>query len=383
MMIQHSLPMIFTHQVYFGESVFVNDGEWIKALKLDPQYPAKVLVLMDRCVAESWVGYESILEVFFSRHQSELTWVAPVQVVAGGESSKNEFSHVEQIWELVNRYKIDRHSYLWIIGGGAVLDWVGFAASTAHRGIRHVRFPTTTLSQADGGVGVKNGTNYFGKKNWIGTFTMPYAVINDFQFIRHLPLREKRNGLIEALKVALIKDSVFYHWIREHQQLLAQFDESALKYLIEQCAKLHLDHICTSGDPFERGSARPLDFGHWVAHQLEQLSDFEVTHGEAVAIGIAVDMQYSVFAGIGEPRLAGEVIDLIQSLGFKLYHPALDKKTDGGEYRILRGLNEFREHLGGQLTITLVPTIGQSVEVHHMQENWILESIQLLRARVN
>ena len=146
-----------------------------------------------------------------------------------------------------------------MIGGGAALDLVGFAASTAHRGVRLVRFPTTTLSQGDGGVGVKNGINYFGKKNWIGTFSVPDAVVNDFSFLRGLPKSQKRAGFVEAVKVALIRDRSFFEQIEERADELSQFDEEAMRHVIRKSAALHLDHIASSGDPFERGSARPLD----------------------------------------------------------------------------------------------------------------------------
>ena len=112
-----------------------------------------------------------------------------------------------------------RHSYVIVIGGGAALDLVGFAASTAHRGVRLVRFPTTTLSQGDGGVGVKNGVNYFGKKNWIGTFSVPEAVVNDFNFLLGLPHSQKRAGYVEAIKVALIRDRSFFEFIEENNDI--------------------------------------------------------------------------------------------------------------------------------------------------------------------
>ncbi len=170
--------------------------------------------------------------------------------------------------------------------------------ATAHRGIRHVRFPTTTLSQGDGGVGVKNGVNYFGKKNWVGTFAVPYAVVNDFAFLDTLPAREKRCGLIEAIKVALIRDADFFLWLEKHVEDLAALKPSVVEQAVQRSAELHVEHIATNGDPFEQGSARPLDFGHWAAHKLEQASGFKVAHGEAVAIGMAVDLLYSVKAGI-------------------------------------------------------------------------------------
>ena len=113
-------------------------------------------------------------------------------------------------------------------GGGALLDLAGLAAATAHRGVRHIRIPTTTLSQCDSGVGVKNGINAFGKKNFIGTFAPPFAVINDFDLLASLPARDKRAGYVEAVKVALIRDSAFFNQIERDADKLAAFDADAV-----------------------------------------------------------------------------------------------------------------------------------------------------------
>ena len=180
-------------------------------------------------------------------------------------------------------------------------------------------FPTTTLSQADSGVGVKNGLNAFGQKNFIGTFAPPFAVINDFNLLATLPPRDKRSGYVEAVKVACIRDAEFFDEIERDAEKLAAFEPDAMKQLIRRCAELHLDHIATSGDPFETGSARPLDFGHWAAHKLEQLSHFNISHGEAVAIGIALDVIYSRKIGLLDPASAARILNLLEKLGFKLF----------------------------------------------------------------
>src|SRR5690606_29036842 len=135
-------------------------------------------------------------------------------------------------------YHIDRHSYVIAIGGGAVLDAVGLAAATAHRGIRHIRIPTTVLSQNDSGVGVKNGVNLFDSKNFFGTFVPPFAVLNDYDFIESLPEREKRSGIAEAVKVALIRDRVFFEWLEASVGERARFDAQAMAYMIQRCAEL-------------------------------------------------------------------------------------------------------------------------------------------------
>jgi 3-dehydroquinate synthase len=144
---------------------------------------------------------------------------------------------------------------------------------------------------------------------------------------------------------------------------------------------LHLDHIATSGDPFELGSARPLDFGHWSAHKLEQLSNFQIRHGEAVAIGIALDVVYSRQAGLLDAPSAERVLALLERLGFDLFANELLNVGSDGQLQVLGGLNEFREHLGGDLTITLLREIGRGVEVHEVNLPKLVAAIHELRER--
>jgi 3-dehydroquinate synthase len=258
---------------------------------------------------------------------------------------------------------------------------VGLAASTAHRGVRHVRIPSTTLSQDDSGVGVKNGINAFGKKNFIGTFCPPFAVINDFALLATLSPRDKRAGYIEAVKVALIRDAEFYEALEADAFKLREFEPQAMKRLIFRSAELHLNHIATSGDAFEFGSARPLDFGHWAAHKLEQLSEYRIRHGEAVAVGIALDVIYSRRKGFLDDASAERILRLIELLGFDLFASELTHEDADGSLIVLNGLEEFREHLGGELTITLLRGIGQGFEVHEMDREVVEQSIHELESR--
>jgi 3-dehydroquinate synthase len=299
----------------------------------------------------------------------------------GGERAKNSDAIVNEIYSQIQRHHVDRHSYLIAIGGGALLDAAGFAAATAHRGVRHVRIPTTTLSQADSGVGVKNGLNAFGQKNFIGAFAPPHAVINDFQLLGPLPPRDKRAGFVEAVKVACICDAAFFAELERDAPALAAFAPEPVKRLIHRCAELHLDHIATSGDPFESGSARPLDFGHWAAHKLEQLSRFTLSHGEAVAVGIAIDVLYSRNTGLLDAASAARILDLLERLGFVLFADELLNADNTDLPLILSGLEEFREHLGGELSVTLLTGIGHAVQAHTMDAPPIAAAVAELRAR--
>jgi 3-dehydroquinate synthase len=375
--LEHSHRILFTREVFAPANMTIRD-----LLMLDrPTKVPRVLVFTDEHVMAANPGLADAVRGYARAHAEVIDLAGDLVVLPGGEPCKNDFGLVQKCWQAVNDAMLDRHSYVFVIGGGAVLDLVCFAAATAHRGIRHVRFPTTTLSQGDGGVGVKNGVNYFGKKNWVGSFAVPYAVVNDFAFLESLPERGRRNGIIEAIKVSLIRDRAFFEEIESMADHLARLEQSALERVVQRSAELHVEHIATGGDPFELGSARPLDFGHWAAHKLEQITHFEVTHGEAVAIGMAVDLVYSVRKGILDEATARRVIALIRRIGFDIFHPGLLAEGRSGEPVILEGLEEFREHLGGELTVTLVPRIGQKLEVHEMDRHLILEAMDELRAQ--
>jgi 3-dehydroquinate synthetase len=267
------------------------------------------------------------------------------------------------------------------MGGGAVLDMVSFAAAIAHRGIRVLRLPTTVLSQADSGIAVKNSVNLFGKKNFVGTFVPPFAVINDSRFLESLDPRDRISGVAEAVKVALLRDPGFYRYLETNVENIANGDLTVLNSLIRRSAELHLAHICGNGDPFELGSARPLDFGHWAAHKLESMTHHRLRHGEAVAIGLALDVTYSVKQGYLPRAVAEGILRLLEGLGFRLWDSALNERAPEGRPAIVHGLREFREHLGGELHVTLLRGIGQGFEVNEMDEAVVASAIDELQAR--
>jgi 3-dehydroquinate synthase len=378
--IERSIQVRWQLRVFFTENVFAPDNLILRDTLADTG-PRKTLLVLEDSLAQALPGLEHQIEKYFAVHAEKIHLVRPPLFFCGGERAKNSPSLVTDLHAQLHRHHVDRHSYLVAVGGGALLDVAGFAAATAHRGVRHVRIPTTTLSQADSGVGVKNGLNAFGQKNFIGTFAPPFAVINDFNFLAPLAPRDKRSGYVEAVKVACIRDAKFFDQIERNAEKLAAFEPEAMKQLIRPCAELHLDHIATGGDPFEAGSARPLDFGHWSAHKLEQLSHFTISHGEAVAIGIALDVIYSREIGLLNPAAAARVLDLLEKLGFKLFADELHNADNDNLPALLSGLEEFREHLGGELSITLLSKIGFGVEVHEMNPRAIAAAVAELHTR--
>jgi 3-dehydroquinate synthase len=363
--LEQSFNVRFDYRVYFTREMFnisnSNLQSFLKEL-VEQGVHQKILFVIDNGVLHAHPELINEIDTYFKIHNC-VSLIQNMIVIPGGESAKNDAKYLDSIIEAIDVNGIDRHSYVAAIGGGAVLDLAGFAAAVAHRGIKHIRIPTTVLSQNDSGVGVKNGINYKGKKNFLGTFVPPVAVFNDEAFLKTLSARDWRSGISEAIKVALIKDASFFYWIENNAEKLVAHDMETMNYLIRRCAQLHLEHIA-SGDPFELGSSRPLDFGHWSAHKLEQLSGFQILHGEAVAMGIAMDSLYSSLTARLSIQKAERIIQLLISLGFEINNPLLEVNDENSQ--ILQGLHEFREHLGGRLTIMLLRDIGVGEEVHEI-----------------
>lgn len=369
------IPVVFHHRIVFTRGVFAA-GNPVLAELLALAGGRRVLVLVEDAVAAAWPGLVESIDAYFRPLALEH---CGTQVHPGGEAVKADDSLVVRLWHSIDGHHLDRHSCLVAIGGGAFLDVAGFAAATAHRGIRLVRLPTTTLAQADSGVGVKCGINAFGKKNWVGSFAVPHAVINDVSFLETQNPETGRAGLIEAVKVALVKDPEFFSWIEAHLADLALLRADALETCVERSALLHARHIATGGDPFESGSSRPLDFGHWAAHKLEALTNYQLSHAAAVAVGLALDTLYSVHAGMLAPQAGARVRAVLRGLGLTVYHPALDWLDAEGRRLVLLGLEEFREHLGGRLTVLLLKDIGVGENVHQLDRELLVRCIDELR----
>ena len=375
--VPYEFPVVFTEGVFDPENPALRDV----LCRLEPAKRHRVVFFVDDGLNAGRAPLAEAIARYAQRHSDVMELACAPVVVPGGEKIKSDLHFVESVQQTLFDLHIDRHSYVIAVGGGAVLDAIGLVASTTHRGVRHIRIPTTVLAQNDSGVGVKNGVNLQGVKNFVGTFAPPFAVLNDLEFVMTLPDRDKIAGMAEAVKVALIRDAQFFGWIERHMDDLATFERSAMAYMIRHCAELHMRQIGQGGDPFETGSARPLDYGHWSAHKLESLTRHHVRHGEAVAIGMALDARYSVLAGLLAAGEEERICALLEYLGFDLWHPALAKSGAHGEWVILEGLRDFQEHLGGELTVTLLGGIGVGVEVHEIDRERMRQAMHWLKDR--
>jgi 3-dehydroquinate synthase len=369
-------PVVFTDDLFRpGNPVLVD-----ALRRREPERRHLVLAVIDDGVGRAWPGLAREVEAYVEAHSARLRLAAEPLLVAGGEAAKNDLGAVARLHARFHAVGLDRQSFVLVVGGGAVLDMAGYAAATTHRGLRTVRVPTTVLAQNDSGVGVKNGINAFGAKNLLGTFAPPFAVLNDRRFLATLSPRDRIAGMAEAVKVGLIRDLAFFEWLEANAPRLLAFEPGAVDALIRRSAELHLTHIATSGDPFEAGSARPLDFGHWAAHKLETLTGHALRHGEAVSIGMVVDARYSVEAGLLDASVLDRMRALLAALGLPLWHEALARRGPDGRREVLRGLEDFREHLGGELNLTLLREIGRGVEVGDVREEGYERALDWLRA---
>lgn len=369
--VNFSVPQVL--RLRFTRDCFGGDWDQIVSWFRSDAGRARIQIWIDRAVADANGHILPSLANRIREHAAQLELVAPIQSIDGGEQIKNDEETVNHIFRSIDRDGLDRRSYMVAIGGGAVLDAVGYAAAIAHRGIRLIRFPTTTLAQADSGVGVKNAINAFGKKNWKGTFAVPWGVVNDQSLIAHLPDRDFRAGFSEAVKVALLKSPSAFRFLCQHASDIARRDWTAVMPAIRSSVLMHLHHITHGGDPFEMQEARPLDFGHWSAHKLEQLTGYHLRHGEAVSIGVALDVLYSHQVHGLERSDALSAVQALLDLGLPIYDQHLESQ------QIFDGLEEFRQHLGGRLTLTMLRSVGSAISVHEVDIAAMSSAIAMLR----
>jgi 3-dehydroquinate synthase len=373
----------FDYPVHFARGLFAPGNPLLARVldRLGEGRAHRAAVFLDQGVAAAWPDLAAAAVDYFHARPERLSLAGSPRVVPGGEACKDGWGPTQEAIAALAELHLDRQSFVIAVGGGAVLDMVGFAASVVHRGLRMVRVPTTTLAQNDAGIGVKTGINAQGQKNFLGTFAPPFAVLNDFDFLETLPFEHWIGGVAEAFKVAIIKDADFFGFLHDAAAALRNREAGPMEQAVIRCAELHLDHIREGDDPFEFGSARPLDFGHWAAHKLEVLSGHRVGHGFAVAVGIAVDTVYAARAGRLSAADRDRILGGFAAAGLPVWHPLLNRRAPDGSLAVLGGLDDFREHLGGRLTVTLPDGLGSRVEVHEMDRGLLEQSIGFLAER--
>lgn len=376
MYLDSTFTVAYTHRLRCTHGLFRPDNALLaEVVGASDTGRARMVVMVDEGLVKAKPDYPDHITAWFQAHSDAVELIGAPHFLPGGERAKQDRQTLDQALEIISEAHLCRRSYVVVVGGGALLDAVGLAASLAHRGVRLIRVATTTLSQADSALGVKNGINAFGQKNYLGVYEVPWAVINDESMLADLSQGDWICGFSEAVKVALLKDPALFEQIEHSAESIRVRDEEIAIPILRASAKHHFDHITKNGDPFERGEARPLDFGHWAAHKLEQMSHYGIRHGAAVAIGLALDVTYARLQGWLEETEHERILHCLEGIGFQLTHPLL-KESD----TLMRGLAEFQEHLGGMRSIPMIRSAGDAFEVHEIDEVVMNRALEWLLA---
>ena len=217
-------------------------------------------------------------------------------VIGDGEKVKN-ITTAKKIFDKLLNWKTNRHTTLITLGGGVIGDLGGFVAATFMRGIPLIHIPTTLLAQIDSSIGGKVAINHPRAKNIIGSFYQPAAILIDFEVLQSLPVRQIKNGLVEAIKIAIVNRPSFFYWLKDNIERIVQKEHEALDMLVNQAVQEKIDIVLR--DPWEKNERQFLNLGHTIGHVWETIDNYNgITHGEAVALGILVEAKIAYHRGI-------------------------------------------------------------------------------------
>jgi len=273
----------------------------------------------------------------------------PTIIIGTGESVKT-LTTVEYIINKLIDFNVDRHTFLLGVGGGIVCDITGFVASVYMRGIYFGFVSTSLLSQIDASVGGKNGVNFNSYKNIIGSFNQPKFVICDTQMLKTLPQKEINNGMGEMLKHALIADAGMFNDINLNFDKILKLDNDILPNLIFNNIKIKIRIV--EKDENEQNERKKLNFGHTLAHAIEKHSN--LSHGEAVAVGIVFASYLSFKKGYINKHNFNEIINTIKKLG-------LPTSTNINKQKLAEAITKDKKRNNNNIDLILLKNIGNAI----------------------
>lgn len=348
-------PILVTHALG-SYPVYVEAGSLARLDRLAAKHLPRRRVVM---IADAGVH-----EFYRAGKLGTASWTGPTLTFPPGEKSKTRNTWASLSDSLLEQ-GYGRDSALISLGGGVAGDLVGFVAATYMRGLPYIQVPTTLLAMLDASVGGKTGVDTQHGKNLVGAFHPPSAVVADPVALKTLPERAYRAGLAEAVKHGLIADEVYFEWMEKQADALARRDPTALTRLIWRSVEIKAEVV--SGDEREAGRRAILNAGHTVAHALEQTSNYELPHGEAVALGLVVECQLAEQLGLAPEGLRLRVSGLLTRLGLPEQLPhavdaaallgsmAADKKNRGDHIHFALPARLGAMHRGSDWTVPVPP----------------------------
>ena len=319
------------YEVLIGEKTVPQMAKYVKKVVK----PCKALIISDDIVYEK---YGAEVEKSFASEGFDVSKI----IVKNGESSKS-IANFEQILEYLADNNFSRSDLVIALGGGVIGDLSGFSAAAYGRGMPYIQIPTTLLAAVDSSVGGKTAVNLKSAKNMCGAFHQPKLVLCDIDIIKQLPETVFKDGMAEVIKYGIIADS----------ELLEKFGENAkenLDVIIEKCVRIKSQYV--QADEFDNGLRQMLNFGHTFGHVIEKLSNFTVTHGNAVAIGMAMISRAAWKLGYSEENCETYIKEILKKSGLPLHCEYKDED-------ILNALLSDKKRRGDEMTLVIPVKIGK------------------------
>lgn len=327
----------------------------------------KVCIVTDSHVAALYL--DEIASICGDLFSKVISFVFPA-----GEASKN-MDTVQKLYLSLIENHFDRGDLLIALGGGVVGDLTGFVAATYLRGIDFLQIPTTLLAQVDSSIGGKTGVDFQQYKNMVGAFHMPRMVYMNTATLNTLPAEQFSSGMAEIIKHGLIRDEAYYRWISDHREGICGLDPELLEEMIYRSCQIKGSVV--EEDPKEKGVRAHLNFGHTVGHAVEKLSDFQLSHGYSVALGMKAAAYLSKKLGYLSGEDISEMLSVFASFGLPV---SLPLEEDSRE--ILQATKSDKKMAGKQIKFIILTAVGTAQIYREFTDEDLLEAIDYMKSDI-
>ena len=334
---------------------------------------SKTYELYDRSDKKICIVTDCNVEPLYAEKvKAELTKVFEkvyIYAFTAGEEYKNVES-INGLYKFLIEQHFDRQDVLAALGGGVVGDMTGYAAATYLRGIDFIQIPTTLLSQTDSSIGGKTGIDFMQYKNMIGAFYMPKLVYMNLSTLKTLPKEQLVSGFGEILKHGLIKDATYFEWLTNHYDEIWNLEYHVLEEMIYRSCDIKREVV--ERDPKEKGERALLNFGHTLGHAIEKLSNFTLSHGICVGLGVVA----ALYLSKEQQNISQEELLQIENT---LAHFGLKTRIKGFvAEEILNASKSDKKMVGKQIKFILLERPGKAYIYKELTDEEILSGIRYL-----
>ena len=328
-----------SYDVIIGPGLIAESGYHLKLLG----FKGKLTIITDATVRNL---YANALKQTLMASGFEVT-------ILGGPDSEEEKSleTAGRLYFELTDYHAERSTPVLALGGGVIGDLAGFIAATYERGVPLIQIPTTLLAQADSSLGGKTAVNHGRLKNRIGAFYQPRLTISDTNTLKSLTSEQLSEGLCEIIKHGAIRDADLFAYIESNLDRIMACDDEALETIVSRSVGIKAEVV--EKDELDLGLRNILNYGHTVGHAVETVSDFQVSHGRAVAIGMVAAAGISNRMGLLDDSAVARLKELLTQTGLLEKAPALE--TD----RLIEAMHHDKKIVGGRLRFILLKAIGE------------------------